>query len=81
MRRALLLVTVSVTWGLVAGMWSITAGLLAGSLGVLGLGLNLLADVAGSATFSGDSDASVSIRQRLIERRRSHPWWWQQRCS
>ena len=49
LRGALLLVTVSVIWGLVAGAWSITAGLLAGSLGVLGLGLNVLADVAGSA--------------------------------
>jgi len=49
LRRALLLVTVSVIWGLVAGAWAISAGLLAGSLGVLGLGLNVLADVAGSA--------------------------------
>ena len=50
LHRALLLVTVSVFWGLVAGAWSITAGLLAGSLGVLGLGLIVVADVAGSAT-------------------------------
>ncbi len=38
----------SVAWGLVAGVWAVTTGLLAGSLGVLGLGLNVLADVAGS---------------------------------
>lgn len=38
----------SVAFGLLAGAVSITAGLLAGSLGVLGLGLNVLADVAGS---------------------------------
>ena len=38
----------SVAWGLVAGAWAVWAGLLAGSLGVLGLGLNVLADVAGS---------------------------------
>ena len=46
--RALALSYFSVAWGLVAGAWTITAGLLAGSLGVLGLGLNVLADVAGS---------------------------------
>jgi divalent metal cation (Fe/Co/Zn/Cd) transporter len=38
----------SVVWGLGVGTWSITAGLLAGSLGVLGLGLDMVADVAGS---------------------------------
>ena len=46
--RALTLSYMSVAWGLIAGAWSVTAGLLAGSLGVLGLGLNVLADVAGS---------------------------------
>ena len=46
--RALRLSYLSVAWGLIAGAWSVTAGLLAGSLGVLGLGLNVLADVAGS---------------------------------
>jgi divalent metal cation (Fe/Co/Zn/Cd) transporter len=45
---ALALSYFSVVWGLIAGAWAITAGLLAGSLGVLGLGLNVLADVAGS---------------------------------
>ena len=50
LHKALVLVTISVIWGIVAGAWSITAGLLAGSLGVLGLGLNVVADVAGSAT-------------------------------
>jgi divalent metal cation (Fe/Co/Zn/Cd) transporter len=50
LHKALVLVTASVIWGIVVGAWSITAGLLAGSLGVLGLGLNVVADVAGSAT-------------------------------
>ncbi len=40
----------SVGWGLVSGTWAIVAGLLAGSLGVLGLGLNVMADVVGSVT-------------------------------
>lgn len=48
--RALLLSVLSVVWGLGVGTWSITAGLLAGSLGVLGLGLDLIADVAGSVS-------------------------------
>jgi divalent metal cation (Fe/Co/Zn/Cd) transporter len=47
---ALRLSVVSVVWGLGVGTWSITAGLLAGSLGVLGLGLDLIADVAGSVS-------------------------------
>lgn len=63
--KALLLSVASVVWGLGAGTWSITAGLLAGSLGVLGLGLDLLADVAGSVSLvwrfglerSGSNDA------------------------
>lgn len=46
--KALVLSYVSVVWGLAAGAWAVTAGLLAGSLGVFGLGLNVLADVAGS---------------------------------
>ncbi|HEY5024136.1 MAG TPA: cation transporter [Acidimicrobiales bacterium] len=46
--RALTLSYVSVLWGVSAGGFSIAIGLLAGSLGVLGLGLNTLADVAGS---------------------------------
>jgi divalent metal cation (Fe/Co/Zn/Cd) transporter len=50
LQRALLLSIVSVVWGVGVGTWSITAGLLAGSLGVLGLGLVVLADVAGSAS-------------------------------
>ena len=50
LRKALLLSVVSVVWGLGVGTWSITAGLLAGSLGVLGLGLDVLADVAGSSS-------------------------------
>jgi divalent metal cation (Fe/Co/Zn/Cd) transporter len=46
--RGLSLSCFSVACGLIAGAWAVTAGLLAGSLGVLGLGLNVLADVAGS---------------------------------
>ena len=46
--RALALSYFSVAFGLVAGASALAAGLLAGSLGVLGLGLNVLADVAGS---------------------------------
>jgi divalent metal cation (Fe/Co/Zn/Cd) transporter len=49
-RTALRLSIISVVWGLGVGTWSITAGLLAGSLGVLGLGLDLVADVAGSVS-------------------------------
>jgi divalent metal cation (Fe/Co/Zn/Cd) transporter len=49
-RKALALVSLSVVWGVLTGAWAITAGLLAGSLGVLGLGLDILADVAGSAS-------------------------------
>ena len=48
LERALALSYFSVAWGVIAGASAITAGLLAGSLGVLGLGLNVLADVAGS---------------------------------
>lgn len=47
-QRAIRLSFFSVAWGFGAGTWSITAGLLAGSLGVLGLGLDVVADVAGS---------------------------------
>jgi divalent metal cation (Fe/Co/Zn/Cd) transporter len=38
----------SIAWGLLSGGVSVTVGLLDGTLGVLGLGLNLLADVSGS---------------------------------
>lgn len=38
----------SVVWGVAAGTLAVISGLLAGSLGVLGLGLNVLADVVGS---------------------------------
>jgi len=46
--RALGLSYFSVIWGTASGTLAIVAGLLAGSLGVLGVGLNTLADVAGS---------------------------------
>jgi divalent metal cation (Fe/Co/Zn/Cd) transporter len=48
LERALALSYFSIKWGLLAGASAVTAGILAGSLGVLGLGLNVLADVAGS---------------------------------
>ena len=38
----------SVAWGLVSASVAVTAGLIAGSLGVLGVGLNVIGDVAGS---------------------------------
>ena len=45
LQRALLLVTVSVVWGAVAGGFSLAVGLIDGSLGVLGVGLGVLADL------------------------------------
>jgi divalent metal cation (Fe/Co/Zn/Cd) transporter len=48
--RALRLEYLSIVWGVASAAWSVTAGLLAGSLGVLGLGLNVAADVIGSAS-------------------------------
>jgi divalent metal cation (Fe/Co/Zn/Cd) transporter len=48
--RALTLSYLSVIWGAAAAAWSVTAGLLAGSLGVLGLGLNVMGDMVGSAS-------------------------------
>lgn len=46
---ALWLTWASIVWGTMSGVVSVTVGLLDGSLGVLGLGLNVLADVIGSA--------------------------------
>jgi divalent metal cation (Fe/Co/Zn/Cd) transporter len=46
---ALWLTWTSIVWGVLAGSVSVVVGLLDGSLGVLGLGLNVLADVTGSA--------------------------------
>ena len=46
---ALWLTGISIAWGVVAGGVSVAVGLRDGSLGVLGLGLNVLADVTGSA--------------------------------
>ena len=48
LERAIWLSVVSVAWGLAAGALSVVAGIEAGSLGVFGLGLNILADVTGS---------------------------------
>ena len=45
---ALWLSAASVAWGLLSGGVSVTVGVIEGSLGVLGLGLNVLADVTGS---------------------------------
>jgi len=49
-QRALRLVRLSVAFGLISGAVSITAGLRGHSLGVLAVGLGVLADVTGSAT-------------------------------
>ena len=46
--RGLRLSVASVAWGLVSASVAVTAGLIAGSLGVLGVGLNVIGDVAGS---------------------------------
>src|SRR5487761_2078434 len=46
--KAIQLSAISVIWGLASGTLSVVVGLRAGSLGVLGLGLNILADVTGS---------------------------------
>jgi divalent metal cation (Fe/Co/Zn/Cd) transporter len=48
LRTALRLTWATVAWGLLSGSVSVVTGLLDGSLGVLGLGLNVLADVIGS---------------------------------
>jgi divalent metal cation (Fe/Co/Zn/Cd) transporter len=47
--RALAFEYVSVAWGTLSATWSITGGVLSGSLGILGLGLNVAADMAGSS--------------------------------
>lgn len=63
----------SVLWGLASASWSVTAGLLAGSLGVLGLGLNVIADVAGSASLvwrfkveQSDPDRAARAEARAV---------------
>jgi len=48
--RALVLLYVSVTRGLESAIGAVTVGVLTGSLGVLGLGLGVAGDVAGSAS-------------------------------
>lgn len=48
LRAALWLTWATIIWGVSSGSVSVVAGVLAGSLGVLGLGLNVLADVTGS---------------------------------
>ncbi len=49
LERALVLVTLSVIWGAVAGGFSLAVGLIDGSLGVVAVGLGVLADLSGSA--------------------------------
>jgi divalent metal cation (Fe/Co/Zn/Cd) transporter len=56
-RRRLLVIAfwlsvVTVVWGSVSGGVSVVAGVLDGSLGVIGLGLNVMADVIGSAVMT-----------------------------
>lgn len=46
---ALWLSAISVVWGAISGGVTVAVGIRDGSLGVLGLGLNVLADLAGSA--------------------------------
>ena len=46
--RALRLEFLSVAWGMISSSWSIAAGLLSGSLGVVALGLVVVADLGGS---------------------------------
>jgi divalent metal cation (Fe/Co/Zn/Cd) transporter len=69
--RALTLEYLSIVWGVTSAAWSVTAGLLAGSLGVLGLGLNVAADVVGSASLvwrfrveRSDPDAAGRVEAR-----------------
>jgi divalent metal cation (Fe/Co/Zn/Cd) transporter len=47
--RALLLVVASVVWGALSGGFSLAVGIVDGSLAVVGVGLGVLADLAGSA--------------------------------
>jgi divalent metal cation (Fe/Co/Zn/Cd) transporter len=72
---AIWLTSISVVWGTLSGGVSVTVGLLDGSLGVLGLGLNVLADVAGSAVLvwrfraelrQRDRDEDVEARAALV---------------
>ena len=67
--------SISVAWGVITGGWSITAGLLAGSLGVLGLGLGVVADIAGSASlvwrfqrirFDGKEGKRAEVRASVV---------------
>jgi divalent metal cation (Fe/Co/Zn/Cd) transporter len=61
---AIWLTSLSVLWGTLSGGTSVIVGLLDGSLGVLGLGLNVLADVTGSA---------VLLWRFLAEHRQTRP--------
>ena len=60
--RGLRLSVASVAWGLVSASVAVTAGLIAGSLGVLGVGLNVIGDVAGSMVLVGGSGPSCATR-------------------
>ena len=75
--RALQLSYFSVAWGVVAGTLAIVAGLLAGSLGVLGVGLDTAADVAGSVGLVWRF--GVERRDPEAGHRLPRPgprWWW-----
>ena len=52
LREGLGLSVFSIVWGLASGAWAVVSALGAHSLGVLGLGLNLAADVSGSVFVS-----------------------------
>ena len=71
---ALWLSVFSVAWGAVSGGVSVTVGVLDGSLGVLGLGLNVLADLMGSAVLTwrfraelrGAADGRLEARAAVV---------------
>jgi hypothetical protein len=71
---ALRLSALSVVWGVLAGGVSLTVGLLNGSLGVIGLGLNVLADVAGSAALLWRFRAELHHDTAASTPRLAPPW-------
>ena len=69
-QRALRLVTVSVVFGLVLGAASVVSGLNGHSLGVLAVGLGVLADVTGSATLIWRFRAELRKPEASVQRER-----------
>ena len=69
-QRALRLVTVSVVFGLASGTVSVVSGLNGHSLGVLAVGLGVLADVTGSATLIWRFRAELREPETSIRRER-----------